>query len=210
MNFGVVFKLTVSYRNFSINMDIFYYKSEEEFEKIHHGLKQRECPHCRIIGSLILHGYLKGYAPGSFTDRCSRGHRIFCSNRGKRKGCGRTFSIIMSMFMRGFTFCTKLISGFLKGLLKGHAAARVPESMSVSSAYRIRKMFDINQPFIREKLLNKTKPPFCLFPDPLHKTINHLQFCFPVSEDPVQAFQLHLQIPFFRESLPHYGLIRKI
>ncbi|VAX37284.1 hypothetical protein MNBD_UNCLBAC01-403 [hydrothermal vent metagenome] len=38
-----------------------FYKSESDFQNIHHQLKQYACPHCDQIGTLNLHGYLKGY-----------------------------------------------------------------------------------------------------------------------------------------------------
>ena len=190
-------------------MNIFYYKSEEEFVKIHHSLKQRKCPHCYIIGNLILHGYLKGYAPDHCTEQCKRGHRIYCSNRGNRKGCGRTFSILLAIFMKRFMFCTNRIFNFLKDILEGVCTTRcVPEFMSVPSGYRIRKLFEINQHHIREKLLQKERPPFCCSDNPLLKTINHLVLCFPDKDNPIQAFQQYFQMPFFTECLPEYGLLR--
>ena len=190
-------------------MNVFYYESEDDFEKIRRRLKQRECPHCRIIGNLILHGYLKGYAPGRYAEFCNRGHRVFCSDRGRRKGCGRTFSILLSIFMKRFTFCTKRIHSLLKNIMNGFGpTGNYQKTVSVSSVYRIKKLFKINQHHVREKLFQIGPPPFCDTHDPILKTLKHLALCFPDRNDPIRAFQLHFQKPFFTEPLPEYGLIR--
>jgi hypothetical protein len=79
-----------------------YYRTEEEFEGIRSRLKNNPCPHCRITGCLILHGYLYGYKEDTSSKKVKRGHRIFCNNRLNRKvkGCGRTFSILISGFIK--------------------------------------------------------------------------------------------------------------
>ncbi|MCK5543067.1 MAG: hypothetical protein KAI40_10275, partial [Desulfobacterales bacterium] len=59
-------------------------------------LKIYACPHCNCCGCLILHGFLYGYDD---TDFVRRGHRIFCSNRNLRSGCGRTFPMLKSRFI---------------------------------------------------------------------------------------------------------------
>ncbi|QDU60273.1 hypothetical protein Pan216_11120 [Planctomycetes bacterium Pan216] len=38
-----------------------FYRDEEEFRRIHEKLKLTPCPHCHVVGTLILHGYLRGY-----------------------------------------------------------------------------------------------------------------------------------------------------
>ncbi len=56
------------------------------------------CPHCRRIGWLIGHGFLRGYASNG-RDQRLRGRRFFCSNRNRRRGCGRTCSVLLSIFL---------------------------------------------------------------------------------------------------------------
>ena len=63
-----------------------YYRDEEEFEDIRNNLKVNPCPHCLQKECLILHGYLYGYTEDTSSNVVKRGHRIFCSNRNKRKG----------------------------------------------------------------------------------------------------------------------------
>ena len=53
------------------------------------------CPHRLVAGFLILHSFLYGYRYPDSSARMLRGQRVFCSNRGRRKGCGRTFSVYL-------------------------------------------------------------------------------------------------------------------
>jgi len=46
----------------------------------HHKLKQYPCPHYKLIGFIILHGFLRGYDESSPIERIIRGRRIYCSN----------------------------------------------------------------------------------------------------------------------------------
>ena len=39
-----------------------FYDSENDFRKFYAILKQVMCPHCKLIGKLILWGYLRGNA----------------------------------------------------------------------------------------------------------------------------------------------------
>ncbi len=54
-----------------------FYRQTEEIETIHFQLKQTACPHCKLIGFLILHGFLRGYAEKDANEKVIRGRRIF-------------------------------------------------------------------------------------------------------------------------------------
>ncbi len=68
-------------------------ESQEEFEAVLAKLKLTACPHCKSVGNLIRHGYLRGYDQKHQREKTVRAWRIFCSNRKRATGCGRTFSI---------------------------------------------------------------------------------------------------------------------
>ena len=38
-----------------------FYRSAEEWNALAERLKQTPCPHCKVVGTLIRHGYLRGY-----------------------------------------------------------------------------------------------------------------------------------------------------
>ena len=56
-------------------------------------LKSTRCPHCKSVGSLIRHGCLRGYDDQHPSRKTVRAQRVFCSNRHRAQGCGRTFNI---------------------------------------------------------------------------------------------------------------------
>src|SRR5476649_1963438 len=68
-------------------------RNAEEWSAIAERLKQTPCPHCKVVGALIRHGYLRGYDECNSKQKTVRARRIFCSNRHARHGCGRTFSV---------------------------------------------------------------------------------------------------------------------
>ena len=38
-----------------------FYRSDEEWTAMAERLKQTPCPHCKVVGTLIRHGCLRGY-----------------------------------------------------------------------------------------------------------------------------------------------------
>lgn len=58
-------------------------------------LKITPCPHCKRTGFLSRHGSLVGYGLNQMGNavRGARAVRIYCSNRYRSNGCGRTFSV---------------------------------------------------------------------------------------------------------------------
>ncbi len=173
-----------------------YYSSEHEFNGFYQKIKMVLCPHCRQRGCLILHGYLYGYGD---TDIVKRGHRIFCSNRNKRSGCGRTFSMLRSVFMKHFMIGAGVLSNFLDKILQGFSIAQafrqLDMQISQSSIYHIFKRFKKRQPSIRTHLLRINDPPALEgIKDPVLQTIFHLKSVFKGCS--VSQYQDYFQIPF--------------
>lgn len=172
------------------------YSNEEEFKTFHSTLKHLLCPHCRQRGYLILHGFLYGYGD---TDWIKRGHRIFCSNRNRKSGCGKTFSLLKTLFIRQFMISARVLSAFLDYLCQGlypAKAGRISASqMSKTSVYRIYHRFRHSQNRIRT-LLNQVKDPPDLpgTNDPVVQTILHLKSVF--SGCFVSQFQRFFQVSF--------------
>ncbi len=169
-----------------------FYSSEDEFEQIHTNLKNRMCPHCLKTGFLILHGYLYGYKND---DLVRRGHRIFCSNRNKRNGCGRTFSLLKSWFIKSFMICAGMLSSYLEKIMQGICPARAfAGMMHPSGAYRILEKFRCSQPRIRTLLIRIKDPPDLTVNDCVIQTIAHLKLVFKGCI--VSQFQQHFQTSF--------------
>jgi hypothetical protein len=187
-----------------------FYDSEEGFTEIHRALKITQCPFCKLFGFLILHGYLRGYDETGSDPESRRGHRIFCSNRKNRIGCGKTFSIILKSLLKHFFIRAatiwKFFSHIAKGLPKNKASQETGSIPYSSSGYRLFRRFKANQTYLKTKLFSVCEPPSSLKDDPTIQTILHLEKAFP-SGDPISDFQLYFQSSFFSIPLPAYGLL---
>lgn len=178
-----------------------FYRSRAGTQPIHLHLKQYPCPHCRVTGTLILHGYLRGYDLNKINKKIIRGRRIFCSNRDRRKGCGRTWSVMLATMLKGFIVQTFHLWGFLNNIANGMNIFRsfniAKISLSPTSIYRLYKRVRLNQPHIRSLLLRRSKPPSDIrHKDPLVKTIRHLALSFQNMDDPPAVFQFLFQKSF--------------
>lgn len=179
-----------------------FYSTESEFKRYHRNIKLLLCPHCRRVGFLILHGYLKGYSQEEINaDLVQRGHRIFCSNRKKRKGCGRTFSLLLAGCIRNFVIFAKFLSVFLENIRQGRCPAEAAREaaipMTTTTIYRLYNRFKHNQARIRTYLLRtKDPPPLHDTTDPVIQTITHLKSAFKGCI--VTQFQHYFQTTFLQ------------
>jgi hypothetical protein len=179
-----------------------YYQSHFELQEFYHRLKLYPCPHCKATGYLILHGFLYGYPESPSSELIVRGRRFFCSNKHRRKGCGRTFSILEAVFIARFNIQSKTLWMFLVNLLGGmnihEAFTNSARFLSPSSAYRIRKRFILHQSSLRTSLFQNlplSKTYSCQTKPEFH-TIELLRSIFPLPSCPVTEFQTSFQASF--------------
>lgn len=178
-----------------------YYENEAGFADFYSRLKGLLCPHCKLTGFLILHGFLYGYAEEQHMAKSKRGHRIFCSNRKNRNGCGRTFSLLLAAFIKHFTISAKTLGNFLSNIASGlnrlQAFKRANGPLTVSSLYRLFNRFQQVQARIRTLLLSVKDPPDGRgISDPAVQTIRHLHSLVHNDSCPVACFQLLFQVSF--------------
>ena len=102
-----------------------FYRSAEEWIAIAERLKQTPCPHCKAVGTLIRHGYLRGFDDSSPQRKTVRARRIFCSNRNARRGCGRTFSVWLADKIRRLSLTTGALWRFLHHAVAGSIRAAI-------------------------------------------------------------------------------------
>jgi hypothetical protein len=158
------------------------------------GLKVTACPYCRQIGALNGHGFLRGYAEQS-SAVVARGRRVFCSNRGQRPGCGRTFSVLVSTVLAGFVVRTLTLFCFATSVLSGltRRAAWLREAqgaLSLSSGYRLWRRLSEAQSTLRGRLCREAAPPDSPAREPLAQLMVHLRLVVGESEaDPFAALQ---------------------
>ena len=60
--------------------------SQCEFNDFYANLKIAQCPHCKTVGYLIKHGFLRGYSSQHQLEKTVRATRVFCSNRNRAAG----------------------------------------------------------------------------------------------------------------------------
>ena len=83
-----------------------------------------QCPHCQRSEHLIVHDTVHKKACGGRS--LIVGRRLFCSNRGQRKGCGRTLRLSLANRIPSLFYSTQAVCLFLLALM---------ESLSIHKAY---------------------------------------------------------------------------
>jgi hypothetical protein len=178
-------------------------RNAEEWNAIAERLKQTPCPHCKAVGTLIRHGYLRGYDEGNSQQKTVRARRVFCSNRNLRRGCGRTISVWSADKIRRLSLTTHALWRFFKDAVARSIAAAIRAiadcRRSDRTWQRIWKRFDLGQSKIRTALSARCKPPE-LPAEPSHRpaaqVLAHLQAAFPDADCPIATFQ-HALRTFF-------------
>jgi hypothetical protein len=163
-------------------------------------LKQSRCPHCGCTESLNRHSFLSGNDPSTAAAKCQRGQRVFCSNRGQRGGCGRTFSLVFADVLPRHTMTASLLWPWLVALLAGGsvkaAVEKFPLSFVLETFYQLRRKLQHKLDQVRSRLCQKQPPPASTHTDPLLQTVEHLQQTFAGTGCPLAEFQLHFQHSF--------------
>lgn len=179
-----------------------FVKDASALDEVVFEIKLQSCPHCRVTGTLIGHGFLRGYAERS-SERVLRGRRLYCSNRGRRRGCGRTFSVKLSTVLCGFVVRTATLWGFAKAVLAGltRRAAWLGEAcgaLSLPSGYRLWRRLCSAQSGLRVRLCRYSSVPACRSAEPLAQLFAHLGGVVGTAEiDLLAAFQCRLQQGLF-------------
>ena len=178
-----------------------YVSNTAEYDKHKERLKLVPCPHCRAVGFLNRHGYLKGHGD-DVNDEIQRGWRIFCSDRNRRKGCGRTYSVLLAkiLFRRMVTapWLWQLLLFIREGMSLKAAWEKVASPFCLDTGYRLRHAFTRSQTFIRSLLLRDGAPPNHNAASPEQQVIEHLRSVFQASACPVADFQVRFQAAFLR------------
>jgi len=175
-------------------------RDDGEWSAFAERLKLTPCPHCKAVGDLILHGYLYGFDETSPQRKTLRARRIFCSNRHRRGGCGRTFSVWLADKIRRLSLTTRGLLRFLRRVVADGIAAAIRAAecrLSDRTLQRIWKRFDHAQSAIRTALHGRGPPPNPSPESPppsvrrpeAAQVLAHLQAAFPDADCPIAAFQ---------------------
>lgn len=177
-----------------------FYRDEQDWVAIAERLKQTPCPHCKTVGMLIRHGSLSGFEDRNTQRQMVRARRIFCSNRHRRPGCGRTFSIWIADKIRRLSLTASTLWKFLQRAVVGSIAAAIRVAdchRSDRTWQRIWKRFDRCQSAIRTALSGRGPPPDFSVEPPCRpaaaQVLAHLVAAFPNADCPISAFQLSMR-----------------
>jgi hypothetical protein len=177
-----------------------FYCSAEEWIAFAERLKQTPCPHCKVIGALIRHGFLRGYDDSRPQRKTVRGRRIFCSNRNARRGCGRTVSVWCADKIRRLSLTTAALWCFLHRAATDSISAAIRTidcQLSDRTWQRLWQRFDRGQSKIRTALSGWCPPPeLPAGHRPAAQVLAHLHAAFPDARCPIAAFQ-HTLRTFF-------------
>lgn len=164
-------------------------------------LKQLRCPECGAAETLNCHSKLFGNDPNSpdRQGRVRRGQRVWCSNRGQRGGCGRSFSIFLAEVLPRHTLTGAQVWQLLKRLLSGGSIKAAVEALrlpfALESLYHLLHRLKGRLSQVRSLLCREQKAPASSQTDPLLQTVEHLRKVFPRGACPPSDFQLHFQRP---------------
>ena len=182
-----------------------FYRNDDEWNAIASRLKLIPCPHCKVVGTLNQHGSLRGYGDSNGRETVLRARRVFCSNRNRRRGCGRTFSVWLANTIRRLSLTTGTLYTFLRLAVASTIVAAIAAvgHRSARTWQRIWRRFNLAQSRIRTALSARCPPPELpateLPPTPSRRPaahcLAHLQTAFP-DADPVASFQ-HTLRTFF-------------
>lgn len=177
-----------------------YCTDESKLNRFLRGLKLRACPHCGRVGFLIGHGVVRGYADTG-QGRRVRGRRFFCSNRFRRLGCGRTFSVVFAEVIVGFVVRTQTLLAYIEAVVRGlsrkAAWQQSAPCFSQTSGYRLWQRLQLAQTRLKAWLCLLRPPPACAATEPLAQLLAHLRSVFPLSACPLSSFQQRFQRPLF-------------
>src|SRR5271169_2211380 len=162
-------------------------------------LKQSPCPHCGCIGSLNRHSRALVNDPKATDGETFRGQRVYCSKRGQRGGCGRTFAFFLADILPRHTVTASLVWPWLVKLLAGFSLKAAAEKLrlpfALETIFRLRRGLHRRLDALRTRLCREQSPPASTHPDPLRQTVEHLQTVFAGSPCPPADFQLRFQQP---------------
>jgi hypothetical protein len=177
-----------------VGVERWFCRNAEDWNAIAERLKQTPCPHCKMVGALIRHGYLRGFDDGSPRRPTVRARRVLCSNRNARPGCGRTFSVWCADKIRRLSLTADALWRFLQRAGAGSIAAAIRAVANCLRSdrtwQRLWQRFQHGQSKIRTALSALCPPPQL---PAAHRcaahVVAHLQAAFPQAHCPITAFQ---------------------
>lgn len=128
-----------------------------------------------------------------------RGQRVFCSQRGQRGGCGRTFSVFLAKVLPRHTVTASCLWPLLCRLLQGVSIKAAVQALALpfglETLYHLLQRLRGRLPAVRSLLCRDRPAPDSSQSDPLLQTVEHLQSVFAKAACALSAFQRRFQQP---------------
>lgn len=176
-----------------------YFRDKEELEGFWSRLPQQVCLRCGARGTLVRHGYLRGWiTPSQYG---IRGWRIFCDPDSPRgRGCGWGPGLWLSSTLRRRCFSAGQLLLFILALRAGRSVRgawrRSAIPLSLRTGYRLHRRLNVCQSILRSCLCSRSPPPkWEGAGSPLLQVFEHLRAAFG-DPDSVKAYQETLQRDF--------------
>jgi hypothetical protein len=177
----------------------FFVLDSEGLEKFFRSLKSMGCPFCKYVGALNRHSVMRGKDPEKNEGIIARGQRVFCSDRGQRGGCGRTFPVLFAWALPRHSFTATLVwqavREWLGGLSIRASWLTVKTPLALDSFYHLLQRLRRRITILRTILSAVSRPPDSRHSDPLLQTFEHMLIVCPKAACPVETFQQRFQSP---------------
>jgi len=150
------------------------------------------CPRCAGSGTLNRHGRLRGWGEGAAGKQTQRGQRFYCSKRGRRHGCGHTFSLKLCTVLAHASVRSAELWRFYRAKLWGQSVlsawASLRSRFSLEAAYGWWRRWQRGQCALRTHLCRGRDPPETSLAEGIQAAFG------PV--DPIACFQHQAQRPW--------------
>ena len=179
----------VAYADFFSSLDLLFKATNDLFKT--------PCPHCKFVGHLIKHSKIYRRAKEK-DETIHHGHRIFCSNRNNKIGCGRTIALNLTLKLPRLNRFTKQVNDFFLHYIVSMCACfswffAHPKCVDISAPYRFLRLVKKSYINLRPLLCNRTKPPDQFQNNKSLNLFQHIKIAFPENENYLEALILHLQ-----------------
>jgi hypothetical protein len=94
-----------------------YYPNLQAIEQQTMQLDRARCAHCLQEHQLVSHGFIRKKQAGAEPEAV--GKRVFCSNRKRRTGCGRTMQLYLDATVRYLHHAGSAVVAFMLSLIAG-------------------------------------------------------------------------------------------
>lgn len=140
---------------------------------------------------------MRGNDPAVANGQIARGQRAFCSDRGQRGGCGKTFPLFLAGILPRHTFNAALLWALLRQLLEGATIKAAAETLrlpfSLEASYAIVRRCRCRLDVVRSFLAREHPVPVSGHTAPLDQTLEHLRQTFAQHACVIAGYQRHFQ-----------------